>query len=216
MQASLKEENYLKALALISDENGLVGIKKLSDTLGLKMPTVNAMMKKLHQKGWVIYETYKPITLTSKGKKEAHIILRKHRLTEMFLVEIMGLGWEKVHDIAEQIEHLDSPLFFDKMDELLGYPAYDPHGSPIPDKDGKIQERKGNLLSEIEVGTKVKFIAVTKSSNEFLKYLNSKNIRLNDSFTIIDKESFDESLMVRHKDQVFHLSKKACEQMLVV
>lgn len=216
MQASLKEENYLKALALISDENGLVGIKKLSDTLGLKMPTVNAMMKKLHQKGWVIYETYKPITLTSKGKKEAHIILRKHRLTEMFLVEIMGLGWEKVHDIAEQIEHLDSPLFFDKMDELLGYPAYDPHGSPIPDKDGKIQERKGKLLSEIEVGTKVKFIAVTKSSNEFLKYLNSKNIRLNDSFTIIDKESFDESLMVRHKDQVFHLSKKACEQMLVV
>lgn len=216
MQASLKEENYLKALALISDNNGHVGIKKLSDTLGLKMPTVNAMMKKLHQKGWVIYETYKPITLTSKGKKEAHIILRKHRLTEMFLVEIMGLGWEKVHDIAEQIEHLDSPLFFDKMDELLGYPAYDPHGSPIPDKDGKIQERKGQLLSEVEVGTKVKFIAVTHSSNEFLKYLNSKNIRLNDSFAIIDKESFDESLMVRHKDQVFHLSKKACEQMLVV
>lgn len=216
MQSSLKEENYLKALALISEDNGTAGVKQLSENLGLKMPTINAMMKKLHQKGLVEYESYKPIKLTSKGKKEALKILRKHRLTEMFLVDVMGLGWEEVHDIAEQIEHLESPLFFDKMDELLGHPAFDPHGSPIPDKSGKIPELKGQLLSDIPTGTTVTFIAVMKSSNEFLQYLNAKNIRLNDQLIILEKENFDQSLLVKHKNNTLQLSKKACEQMLVM
>lgn len=216
MQATLKEENYLKGLAILSEENGTVGVKQLSEHLGLKMPTVNSMMKKLSAKKLVDYETYKPLQLTEKGKKEALKILRKHRLTEMFLVEVMGMGWEEVHDIAEQIEHLDSPLFFDKMDTLLGHPAFDPHGSPIPDKNGNIKALKGTLLSEVAIGSSVKFIAVMKSSNEFLQYLNSKNIKLNDHLTILEKENFDDSLFIKHKSQKFQLSKKACEQMLVI
>ena len=133
---SLAEENYLKALFNLSNGTGVVNVNELSKHLNIKMPTVTSMMKKLAAKNLVHYESYKPLKLTDLGKKEAAAIIRKHRLMEMFLVEKMGFGWEQVHDIAEQIEHIQSPLFFEKMDELLGYPKVDPHGSPIPDKEG--------------------------------------------------------------------------------
>src|SRR5215217_3581163 len=119
---SLAEENYLKGLFNLADETGAVSVNDLSRHLGIKMPTVNSMVKKLSDKGLVHYETYKPLKLTEKGRKEAALIIRKHRLTEMFLVEKMGFGWESVHEIAEQIEHIQAPEFFEKMDELLGYP----------------------------------------------------------------------------------------------
>ena len=135
---SLTEENYLKALFNIANETGEVNVAVLSKRLDIKMPTVTSMMKKLSEKKLVHYESYKPLHLTEKGKKEAGLIIRKHRLIEMFLVDKMKLGWEDVHDIAEQIEHIQSSVFFEKMDELLGYPKVDPHGSPIPDKNGKV------------------------------------------------------------------------------
>ena len=112
---SYTEENYLKALFNLSAEKGEVSPNEVSKQLGIKMPTVNSMMKKLAEKKLVIYESYKPIRLTEKGKKEAGLIIRKHRLTEMFLVQQMGFGWEEVHEIAEQVEHLQSPVFFEKM-----------------------------------------------------------------------------------------------------
>lgn len=135
---SLAEENYLKGLFHLSNEAGEVGVNELSLHLGIKMPTVNSMMKRLCDKGLVHYESYKPLRLTTVGRKEAALIIRKHRLTEMFLVEKMGFSWERVHDIAEQIEHIQSPEFFEKMDLLLGHPTKDPHGSPIPDKAGRM------------------------------------------------------------------------------
>ena len=132
MVNSLTEENYLKALFALSNETDEVTVNELSKRLGIKMPTVTSMMKKLAEKKLVNYQSYKPLKLTEKGKKEAGIIIRKHRLTEMFLVEVMGFGWEEVHEIAEQIEHIQSPIFFEKMDEMLGFPKIDPHGSPLP------------------------------------------------------------------------------------
>ncbi|HZW70176.1 MAG TPA: metal-dependent transcriptional regulator, partial [Hanamia sp.] len=125
---SLTEENYLKALFNIANKDGEVNVADLSKSLDLKMPTVTSMVKKLAKKKLVHYESYKPLRLTEKGKREAGLIIRKHRLTEMFLVDKMKLGWEDVHDIAEQIEHLHSPVFFEKMDEMLGFPKLDPHG----------------------------------------------------------------------------------------
>ena len=136
---SLTEENYLKALFNLSQEDGEVSVNELSKHLQIKMPTVTSMMKKLGEKKLVNYESYKPLKLTEKGRREAGLIIRKHRLTEMFLVEQMSFGWEQVHEIAEQIEHIHSPEFFEKMDELLGYPKFDPHGSPIPDKTGQME-----------------------------------------------------------------------------
>ncbi|QTV05389.1 metal-dependent transcriptional regulator [Faecalibacter bovis] len=195
---SLVEENYLKTLFHLSGNGrGEVNVKDLSKSLNIKMPTVNSMMKKLAEKDLVFYETYKPLRLTEQGVLKAALIVRKHRLTEMFLVEKMGIGWEHVHDIAEQVEHIKSQLFFDKMDEILNYPTIDPHGSPIPDKDGNFKSVNYKFLNEFKIEDKVEFCAVTKSSDEFLKFLNSKNIHLGDQIIIEHIENFDQSMTVR-------------------
>lgn len=195
---SLVEENYLKALFHLSENGkGEVNVKDLSKHLEIKMPTVNSMMKKLAEKELVIYESYKPLRLSDKGILKASLIVRKHRLTEMFLVDKMGFGWEQVHEIAEQIEHIQSSIFFDKMDELLNFPKLDPHGSPIPDKNGKIEINNYKKLAEFKEGDKVEICAVIGSSDEFLKYLNSKNIYLNDEIEIISVEDFDGTMKVK-------------------
>ena len=210
------EENYLKALLTLGNEDGAVTVNELSKKLGIKMPTVNSMMKKLAEKKLVHYETYKPLRLTEQGKKEAALILRKHRLTEMYLVEKMGFGWEQVHDIAEQIEHLHSPEFFKKMDELLGYPKVDPHGSPIPDGSGKMKWVHYRKLSECHAGETVTLAAVTNSTDEFLKFLNSHQLQLGTKIKIESVEDFDGTMMIKYADKKSKaLSKIASEKLLV-
>ncbi len=213
---SLTEENYLKALFNIANETGEVNVAELSKRLEIKMPTVTSMMKKLSEKKLVHYESYKPLQLTDKGKKEAGLIIRKHRLTEMFLVDKMKLGWEDVHDIAEQIEHIQSPVFFEKMDELLGYPKVDPHGSPIPDKNGKVVWKEYNKLSDCKVGETVKLAAVINTSSGFLKFLNTREMRLGLKIKIKSIEAFDKSITVSYgKHQAEALSNIVCERLLV-
>lgn len=213
---SLTEENYLKALFNIANETGEVNVAELSKRLHIKMPTVTSMMKKLSEKKLVHYESYKPLQLTEKGKKEAGLIIRKHRLTEMFLVDKLKLGWEDVHDIAEQIEHIQSPVFFDKMDELLGYPKVDPHGSPIPDKNGKVVWKEYNKLSDCKVGETVKLAAVINTSSDFLKFLNTREMRLGVKIKIKSIEPFDKSIIVSYgKRHAEALSNVVCERLLV-
>ncbi len=213
---SLIEENYLKALFNMANEAGEVNVTELSRRLEIKMPTVTSMMKKLSEKKLVLYESYKPLRLSEKGKREAGLIIRKHRLTEMFLVEKMQLGWEDVHDIAEQIEHIQSPVFFEKMDELLGYPKVDPHGSPIPDKSGKIVWKEYNKLSDCLEGETVKLAAVINTSSDFLKFLNNREMRLGLKIKIRSIEPFDKSMVVSYgKRQAEVLSNVVCERILV-
>jgi DtxR family Mn-dependent transcriptional regulator len=177
------------------------------------------MMKRLAEKGLVIYESYKPLKLTDKGKKAAALIIRKHRLTETFLVEKMGFGWEEVHEIAEQIEHIQSPAFFNKMDALLGYPKVDPHGSPIPDSSGKIESEqyiRYIKLSDCKEGDTVTFMAVSHSSDEFLKFLNSRELVLGSRIKIKSVEAFDDSMTVSYAGRKSEmLSNKVCEKLLV-
>jgi DtxR family Mn-dependent transcriptional regulator len=213
---SLIEENYLKALFNMANEAGEVNVTELSRRLEIKMPTVTSMMKKLSEKKLVLYESYKPLRLSEKGKREAGLIIRKHRLTEMFLVEKMQLGWEDVHDIAEQIEHIQSPVFFEKMDELLGYPKIDPHGSPIPDKSGKIVWKEYSKLSDCREGETVKLAAVINTSSDFLKFLNNREMRLGLKIKIRSIEPFDKSMVVSYgKRQAEVLSNVVCERILV-
>lgn len=213
---SLTEENYLKALFNIANEAGEVNVTELSRRLGIKMPTVTSMMKKLSEKKLVHYESYKPLRLTDKGRKEAGLIIRKHRLTEMFLVDKMKMGWEDVHDIAEQIEHIQSPVFFDKMDELLGYPKVDPHGSPIPDKNGKVVWMAYTKLSDCKESETVKLAAVINTSSDFLKFLNAREMRLGLKIKIKSIEQFDKSIVVSYgKRQAEVLSNVVCERLLV-
>ncbi len=213
---SLTEENYLKALFNIANKDGEVNVADLSKSLDLKMPTVTSMVQKLAKKKLVHYESYKPLRLTEKGKREAGLIIRKHRLTEMFLFNKMKLGWEDVHDIAEQIEHIQSPVFFEKMDEMLGFPKLDPHGSPIPDREGKVIWKKYNKLSDCKAGQTVKLAAVINTSTEFLKFLTAREMRLGLKIKIKSIEPFDKSMMISYaKKQSETLSNVVCERLLV-
>jgi DtxR family transcriptional regulator, Mn-dependent transcriptional regulator len=213
---SLAEENYLKALFSLSNDKGEVNVNDLSRHLAVKMPTATSMMKKLSAKKMVHYESYKPLRLTEKGKKEAALIIRKHRLTEMYLVEKMGFGWEEVHEIAEQIEHIQSPGFFAKMDELLGFPKLDPHGSPIPNKNGKMLWKAYSKLSECKAGDSVKLSAVINTSAEFLKFLNSRELSLGLQVKINSVEPFDNTMVVSYgKRPPETLSHTVCERLLV-
>ncbi|KFF12190.1 metal-dependent transcriptional regulator [Chryseobacterium soli] len=215
MRTTLTEENYLKALFHLVDHEGKVTINELSKFLNVKMPSVNNMMKKFADKNWVIYETYKPLIVTEKGKQEAALVVRKHRLTEMFLVKTMNFGWENVHEIAEQLEHVHSQLFFDKMDEILDYPKFDPHGEPIPDKDGNIIAQDLQKLSNCEDGETVVFASVTLSDDSFLSYLTERNLLLNTKIKVIKTESFDKSMTIEIGDKREIISKKATEKILV-
>jgi len=214
--ASTTEENYLKALFNLANERGEVNISELANQLEVSMPTANSMVKTLQKAGSCIYEKYKPVVLTPKGKKEAALIVRKHRLTEMFLVTKMGFGWEEVHEIAEQVEHIHASKFFERMDEMMGYPTVDPHGSPIPDKQGRIQDLQFKSLSEAKPGQEVILAALSDSSTEFLEYLNSRKLTLGTELKIISKEAFDQSIVVSFLDSEKEtLSQKVCEKLLV-
>ncbi|RKS98259.1 metal-dependent transcriptional regulator [Chryseobacterium defluvii] len=215
MRTTLTEENYLKALFHLVDNEGKVTINELSKFLNVKMPSVNNMMKKFAEKSWVIYETYKPLIVTEKGKREASLVVRKHRLTEMFLVKTMNFGWENVHEIAEQLEHVHSQIFFDKMDEILDYPKFDPHGEPIPDKDGNIIAQDLQKLSDCHIGETVVFASVTLSDDAFLSYLNERQLLLNTKIKIIKIEDFDKSLTIEIEGKKEVLSRKATEKILV-
>ena len=214
--ASHTVENYLKALFALANEAGEVGISDLSDHLAVSKPSVNSMAKALQQDGFLKYEKYKPLKLTAKGKKVAALVVRKHRLTEMFLVEQMGFGWDEVHDIAEQVEHVKAPAFFDRMDELVGFPTVDPHGSPIPDAQGNVLEIDCVKLSACAVGEKVSLVGLSQSSKSLLSFLDSHGIALGHTFDIRSVEPFDGSMTVDHQGaeaQTFSL--KVCERLLV-
>lgn len=212
---SLTEENYLKAIYNLVNENDEVSVNDLSRQLNIKMPSVNSMIKKFADKKWVKYESYKPIKLTESGKKEASLIVRKHRLTEMFLVEKMGFGWENVHEIAEQLEHIHSEVFFDKMDEILNYPKVDPHGEPIPDKDGNVIQPDFKKLSKCQENEIVELASVTTSSEEFLSFLNKRNLSLGTEIKVLQREDFDQSMKVFYNDQEENFSKTVCDRLLV-
>lgn len=209
-------ENYLKALYYLHQKNTDITLSDLGAEVKVSMPTANGMVKRLEVKGWIRYEKYKPLQLTPKGLKLAAIIVRKHRLSEMFLSQIMHFGWEEVHDIAEELEHIGSKLFFDRMDELLGFPSTDPHGSPIPDKEGNLVKRDYKRLSQIEEGKTVVLKALRSSSTDFLLFLNKKLLPLGTNITIIQKEPFDKSVTVAYnKEKNVVLSDTVSSRLLV-
>ena len=214
---TLTEENYLKALYRLSLDKHEITVKDIADQLHIKMPTVNSMIKKLSEKKLIRYEKYKAIEFTEKGKKLALYILRKHRLTELFLQEVMGLGWEEVHDIAEQLEHIQSDLFFMRIDEMLGHPKFDPHGEPIPDVNGKLPVHKASPLSTCTIGKKYKLSGVLNHETSFLKMLDAMDLSLGSSIEIRELQAFDKSMVVvlNGKNKTI-LSLPVCQNLLVL
>ena len=212
---TLTEENYLKAIFHLIKTDNTVTVTDLSKFLNIKMPSVNSMMKKFVEKDWVRYESYKPLEVTENGKKEASLIVRKHRLTEMFLVKKMNIGWENVHDIAEQLEHIHSDEFFDKMDEILDFPKVDPHGEPIPDKDGHIVKQDLKKLSACKLNENIVLMAVTLDTEDFLSYLNERKLTLGTKLKVLKIENVDSTMTVEFLGKNEILSKIICDKLLV-
>ncbi|HQV77069.1 MAG TPA: metal-dependent transcriptional regulator [Chitinophagales bacterium] len=211
------EENYLKYIFQLGElQNGNVKTNDLAYKLEHSAASVTDMLKKLSDKKLVIYKKYYGVTLTKTGLKIAINMVRKHRLWESFLVKNLKFTWDKIHIIAEQLEHVQSDELTDKMDEYLGFPKFDPHGDPIPDKHGNISIP--NVLSLADAKLKKSYVLqnVNDDSTAFLKYLNKIQLQLNDKIRILDKEEFDETIQISINDKKqLTISKDAAKNLFV-
>jgi DtxR family Mn-dependent transcriptional regulator len=192
---SYTEENYIKAIFHLSGDGGEeVLTNDISEALITKPASVTDMLKKLSQKDLVNYKKYQGVTLTKLGRTAALKIIRKHRLWEVFLVEKLKFNWDEVHEIAEQLEHIQSGLLIEKLDEFLGYPAYDPHGDPIPNGEGKIKIKKMVLLSEVSEKYSGEVTCLKETSSSFLKYLDKIGIKIGTTIKVNNRVEFDASM----------------------
>ncbi|MFQ3332853.1 MAG: DtxR family Mn-dependent transcriptional regulator [Thalassomonas sp.] len=213
---TLVEENYLKAILSISlNEDGKVSTNAIANEIGTSAASVSDMLKKLQDKKLIKYEKYKGVELSKTGKSKAINILRKHRLWETFLVNNLGFNWGEVHDVAEQLEHIQSPELIDRLDTFLEYPRFDPHGEPIPTKEGKIPSTNTTPLNELPAGTKGKVMGVTLDEKAFLDYLTELNISIGTAIELVAKVSFDKSLSIKIENQTQHISNDVAKHLLI-
>ncbi len=195
---TFSEENYLKAIYhLTSVSDAEVSTNAIAETMDTKASSVTDMLKKLAEKDLINYKKYQGVSLTEQGRLSAKMIVRKHRLWEVFLVEKLHFSWDEVHDIAEQLEHIKSEQLINKLDDFLGNPTEDPHGDPIPNAKGQIVTIEKQLLSDLLQNQTGICVGVKDSSSEFLKYLDKQEISLGSKIEIISKESFDLSTKIK-------------------
>jgi DtxR family transcriptional regulator, Mn-dependent transcriptional regulator len=193
MSNSFTEENYLKAIYKLSEKNELVTTTDIATMLNIRSATVTDMLKKLAAKKLIRYERYRGLYLTDKGRLIGVKIIRKHRLWELFLVKQLNFKWHEVHEIAEQLEHIQSDELINRLDEVLGFPKHDPHGDPIPDKHGVFGKNKMVPLAEIKPNAKFIVAGVIENSNTFLQYLDKTGIAIGDTIMVHSVEPFDNS-----------------------
>ena len=213
---SYTEENYLKAIYHLA-EGGAKAVltNEIADSMNTKAASVTDMIKKLSTKNFISYEKYYGVKITRQGKTEALTIIRKHRLWETFLVQKLHFSWDEVHEIAEQLEHIQSPLLIEKLDEFLNYPKADPHGEPIPDRNGKVQVQAHGCLHEQTSGYKGSIVAVKDSDSNLLKYLNKIGATPGKKIELIGKEEYDESIEVIVENKKLNISKSVAQNILV-
>ena len=214
---SLTEENYLKAIYHLSDGGSkAVLTNELAEAMSTKAASVTDMIKKLSAKDVITYEKYYGVNVTAKGKSEALMVIRKHRLWETFLVDKLGFAWDEVHEVAEQLEHINSPRLIEKLDEFLGYPKVDPHGDPIPDHKGKIKIIPQVPVDQLAIGYQGKIAAVKDSDSNLLKYLDKIGARPGVKIKILGKEEYDDSMEILIDDHRVFISKAVSQNILVV
>lgn len=203
------EENYLKAIFhLEMDSTSGISTNAIASKLDTKASSVTDMIKKLAEKDLLVYKKYQGVYLTELGKKIAAKVVRKHRLWEVFLVEKLDFSWDEVHDIAEQLEHIQSFKLIQQLDAFLGYPKTDPHGDPIPDEDGNFDNIEKRLLSSLKAGEFGICVGVDDSSSEFLKYLDKNKISLGKKIEVVSHEPFDGSLTIKVASKQLSISHK--------
>jgi len=216
MNFSTSEENYIKAIYHLQQANNLVTTNELAAELNTKAASVTDMLKKLKTKKMLHYEPYQGFTLSNEGKKVALGIVRKHRLWEYFLVNKLEFGWDEVHAIAEELEHIHSPVLIEKLDAYLSYPKFDPHGDPIPDINGKMETTKQINLTDLELNAKAEVSAVGSQSTELLELLRHNNIGIGTVLEVIRKFTFDNSIeIVIKKNPPFSISHQLAQTLFV-
>ncbi len=213
---SQAEENYLKAIySLESDLAKAISTNLIAKKMRTKASSVTDMIKKLSDKELVNYKKYQGVQLSEEGKKIAISIVRKHRLWECFLVDKLNFSWDEVHDIAEQLEHIQSETLVDNLDAFLEFPSHDPHGDPIPDKNGYMYKRKKVALSTLNPQDETVLLGVKDSSDAFLKYLNKKNIAIGNTIKVQSIELFDKSMEITINNHLISITKQVAENLMV-
>lgn len=216
MGFSTSEENYIKSIYHLQRGDNLVTTNELASELNTKAASVTDMLKKLKSKKMILYERYQGFKLSAEGKKVALGIVRKHRLWEYFLVHQLQFGWDEVHEIAEQLEHINNALLIDKLDAYLSFPKFDPHGDPIPDINGKMEASKQINLTDLKLNSKAEVSAVGSQSTELLELLRHKNIGIGTRVEVIRKFSFDNSIEIKIESlQAFTISQQLAQTLFV-
>ena len=212
---SSNRQDYLKAILALELRSSKASTSAISDKLNTQPASVTGMLRKLAENDLIEYIPYQGAKLTETGRDEAISIFRKHRLWETFMVEKLGFGWDEVHDVAEQLEHVDSIKLISKLDAFLGYPKFDPHGDPIPDSKGNFSDRRTLVgVNEIPRGKTASIRGVLSSGDSFLKHLDDLGIKLGLIFTVIKVFEYDGSFHVKVEGKVEVWSKKLVEQLL--
>ena len=211
---TLSEENYLKAIYHLGEQGVIaVSTNAIAEKIDSKASSVTDMVKKLADKNLVNYVKYQGVSLTHQGRLAAALVVRKHRLWEVFLVEKLNFSWDEVHDVAEQLEHIKSLKLVNELEAFLEYPTHDPHGDPIPDKDGNYPLTKSVNVLDMERGNEGVLSLVNDSSDIFLKYLNKNNLALGDTIKILDFEPFDDSVTIQTKNKQIIISKDVAKNL---
>src|SRR5699024_3515408 len=211
------EENYLKSIFHLEFElKAEVSTNTIAEKMNTKASSVTDMIKRLAEKKMLDYTPYQGVNLTEKGKLKAAKVIRKHRLWELFLVEELNFNWDEVHTIAEQLEHVQSDELITRIDDYLGNPGFDPHGDPIPNKKGELKRKSDRLLSEMEKGQSGICVGVKESGDEFLRFLDKRNIGIGTHIHVFGKEGFDGSMTIRAgADKRFFISRKIAENLYI-
>ena len=215
---SFTEENYLKAIYHLSKDDGsVVTTNSISEAINTTAASVTDMLKKLAEKKLISYVKYQGTTLTDIGRRAAANIIRKHRLWEVFLVEKLDFKWDEVHDIAEELEHINSTELITRLDQFLGFPKTDPHGDPIPDNEGNFHQKKLTKVSKLSPGQQGSISGVSEHSAVFLQFLEKTGLILGAVLNVKDVLEFDGSvtLVIDHTKEIT-ISREVAKNILVV
>jgi len=219
MLPSSTVENYLKAIfqgqsALPADQR-LVPMGQVASALGVTPGTATTMVKALAESGLAEYEPYSGVRLSAAGEKLAGLVLRRHRLVEAFLVQVMGMIWADVHDDAEQLEHAVSDRLIDRIDEMLGRPTHDPHGDPIPSAAGEIAARHLDNLLTCPLGTRLRVTRISDQDPAFLRFIESNDLKPGEAVEVESRDDAADSVMLRRKDRRLTIGTRAASKLLV-
>ncbi|UOQ70780.1 metal-dependent transcriptional regulator [Hymenobacter cellulosilyticus] len=215
---SYTEENYLKAIFKLAEaEPGSeVSTNRIAEVLQTRAASVTDMLRRLGEKGLLNYTRYRGVSLTPEGRRLALLTIRKHRLWEVFLVQKLGFNWDEVHEVAEEMEHIQSPLLVRRLDEFLGFPQTDPHGDPIPTEEGAILQPQNRLVADLQPGDSGTVVAVKNTSAPFLQYLDKVGLCLGAHIEVLDKVSFDNSLEIKvNKQKITLISAEVSRNLFV-